>query len=111
MEVRLRPCKIGDIVTVRNTEIYFYLPDGLPDGTLAVVVGKDSGRVIVEALERRWDLPMQCVDNGRDFFVQGQWLDSQDRRAQKALARESRTRANSSKESGLTENHAVFMKG
>lgn len=90
MQVRLRPCKVGDVVTVRNTEIYFYLPPELPDRTTAVVVGRDSGRIIVEALGKQWDVPMQCVDNGQELWVNGVWLDQHDRRAQKALPMERR---------------------
>jgi hypothetical protein len=88
MQVRLRPCNFGDRVTVKNCEIYFYLPDGLPDHSEAVVVGHQSGRVIVEALGKQWNLPMQCVDNGADYFCNGQWLDQHDRRVRKELARE-----------------------
>ena len=63
-----------------------YLPDELPDHTQAVVVGRDSGRIIVEAFGRQWDLPMQCVHNGAEYFLNDCWLDQDDRRVKKALA-------------------------
>lgn len=84
MQVRLRPCKVGDVVTVKNCD-----PE-LPDRTEAVVVGHDSGRVIVEAFGKQWNVAMQCVDNGQELWVNGVWLDQHDRRAQKALAMERR---------------------
>jgi hypothetical protein len=37
---------------------------------------------------RQWNLAMQCVDNGAEYFCNGQWLDQYDRRVRKALARE-----------------------
>lgn len=80
-------------MTVKNCEIYFYLPDELPDRSQAVVVGRDSGRIIVEAFGRQWNLAMQCVDNGEEYFCHGEWLDKNDRRVRKALAKETRERA------------------
>ena len=41
MMVRLKAPKIGDVVRVKNCEIYFYLPQGLPEYTDAVLVGRE----------------------------------------------------------------------
>jgi hypothetical protein len=85
VQVRLRPCKFGDVVTVKNCKMHFYLPDGLPDRSKAVVVGHTGGRIIVEAFGRTWNVAMQCVDNGADYFCNDQWLDQHDRRCKKLL--------------------------
>ena len=52
MLVRLKPPKVGDVITVKNCEMHFYLPNGLPDRTQAVLVGHESGVYIVSALGR-----------------------------------------------------------
>jgi hypothetical protein len=43
---------------VKNCDIYFYLPDRLPDSSDAVVVGHESGRIIVEAFGKQWNLAL-----------------------------------------------------
>jgi hypothetical protein len=86
MQVRLKAPKIGDVVTVRNTEVYFYLPEGLPHRTQAVLVGHAPGRYIVRALRRDWNIAMQCVEHEEEWFYAGQWLDKWDRRVRRAQA-------------------------
>lgn len=86
MQVRLKPPKVGDVVTLKNCEIYFYLPDGLPDRTQAVYVRHVPGRYIVEALGREWSIPMQCLEHEEERFYDGRWLNKWDRRVRRAQA-------------------------
>ena len=86
MQVRLKAPKVGDVVTVRSCTIYFYLPDGLPERTEAVMVGREPGRYIVSALGREWNIPMQCVEHEEERFYDGQWLNKWDRRVRRAQA-------------------------
>lgn len=86
MQVRLKAPKVGDVVTVRSCTIYFYLPEGLPECTQAVLVGRESGRYIVSALGREWNIPMQCLEHEEERFYDGQWLDKWDRRVRRAQA-------------------------
>jgi hypothetical protein len=75
MMVRLKAPKIGDVVRVKNCEIYFYFPEGLLDRSEAVLVGREPGRYIVEAFGRTWNIPMQCVEHDEECFLDGHWLD------------------------------------
>jgi hypothetical protein len=59
----LKAPKLGDVVRVKDCEIYFYLPEGLPDRTDAVLIGRESGRYIVRALGRDWKLASQARHN------------------------------------------------
>jgi hypothetical protein len=86
MQVRLKAPKMGDVVTVRSAKIYFYLPEGLPEFTRAVLVGHDSGRYIIEALGRKWNIAMQCVEHDEEWLYDGRWLDKWDRRVRRAQA-------------------------
>ena len=86
MQVRLKAPKPGDVVTVRDTEVYFYLPEGLPDRTQAEFVRQESGRYIVRALGREWNIPMQCIEHEEERFYEGRWLDKWDRRVRRAQA-------------------------
>ena len=90
MQLRWKRPLIGDVVTVRDCEMYFHLPDGLRDGTRAILVGDDSGRYIVQALGRDWNIPMQCLKHEEEFNLNGLWLPRDDRRLQKAMAIEQR---------------------
>lgn len=90
VQMRLRQPKPGDVVTVRSCSIYFYLPPGLPEFASAKIVGHESGRYIVEYAGEQWNIPMQCVDAGADVFLNGAWLDRNDRRVQKAMVRRAR---------------------
>ena len=80
MQMRWKSPRIGDRVRVKDCEMHFYLPDGLPDRTDAVLVGRESGRYIIEAFGRTWNIAMQCVDHQEEFLLQGRWLDKSDRR-------------------------------
>lgn len=105
MMVRLKAPRVGDVVTVTNCEMHFYLPAGLPDRTEAVLVGREPGRYIVLALGREWNIPMQCVVHVEEECMDGsgfgdlirqrfpriavhmkekRWLDRWDRRVRKA---------------------------
>jgi hypothetical protein len=86
MMVRLQSPKIGDVVRVRSCEIYFYLPEGLPEWTDAVLVGRESGRYIVSALGRDWTIAMQCVEHDEEMLLGGRWLDRMDRRVRRVQA-------------------------
>lgn len=86
MQVRLKMPKPGDVVRVRNCEIYFYLPEGLPDRTDAVLVGREPGRYVVSALGREWNIPMQCVEHDEEMLLGGRWLDKWDRRVRRVKA-------------------------
>jgi hypothetical protein len=86
MQVRLKAPKIGEVVTVRDTEVYFHLPEGLPHRSEAVVVGREPGRYIVSALGREWNIPMQCVEHEEEWLYDGRWLDKWDRRVRRAQA-------------------------
>jgi hypothetical protein len=86
MQVRLKAPKFGDVVTVRDCEVYFHLPEGLPDRSQAVLVGREPGRYIVEAFGRTWDIAMQCVEHERELMLNGRWLDQWDRRVRRAQA-------------------------
>lgn len=83
MMVRLKRPQIGDVVRVRDCEIYFHLPEGLPDKTDAVYVGHESGRYIVRALGRDWNIPMQCIEHDEEMLLGGRWLDKWDRRVRR----------------------------
>jgi hypothetical protein len=78
-----QPNSPGDLVRVRDCEIYFHLPEGLPDKTDAVYVGHESGRYIVRALGRDWNIPMQCLEHQEEMLLGGRWLDSWDRRVRR----------------------------
>lgn len=93
MMVRLKAPKIGDVVRVKDTEMHFYLPEGLPDGAEAVLVGRESGRYIVQAFGREWNVAMQCLVHEEEKCLDGVWLDAWDRRVQKAEARLRRIKA------------------
>jgi hypothetical protein len=86
MQVRLKAPRIGDVVTVVNAEVYFYLPKGLTHRTQAVLVGRAPGRYIVEALGRTWNIAMQCVEHEKELMLNGRWLDQWDRRVRRARA-------------------------
>ena len=86
MQVRLKAPRIGDVVTVRDCEVYFHLPVGLPDRSRAVLVGRAPGRYIVEACGRTWNIAMQCVEHERELMLNGRWLDQWDRRVRRAQA-------------------------
>ena len=86
MQVRLKAPKPGDVVTVKNCQIYFYLADGLPDRTQAVFLRQEPGRYIVSALGREWNIPMQCIEHEEERLLGGQWLDKWDRRVRRAQA-------------------------
>lgn len=86
MQVRLKTPKSGDVVTVRDTEVYFYLPEGLPHRTQAVFLRMEPGRYIVHALGREWNIPMQCVEHEEERCLNGVWLDNWDRRVRRAQA-------------------------
>src|SRR3954471_15992333 len=84
--VRLKPPKIGDVVTVKNCEMHFNLPDGLPDRSEAILVGRESGRYIVYALGRDWNIAMQCIEHREEMLLGGRWLDRWDRRVRRVQA-------------------------
>jgi hypothetical protein len=86
MMVRLKPPKIGEVVRMKNCEMYFYLPEGLPEYSDAVLVGRESGRYIVEAFGRTWNIAMQCVEHDEECLLQGRWLDQFDRRVRRVKA-------------------------
>jgi hypothetical protein len=86
MQVRLKAPRIGDVVMVRDCEVYFHLPDGLPDRSQAVLVGREPGRYIVEAFGRTWNIATQCVEHDEEWFYEGRWLDKWDRRVRRAQA-------------------------
>src|SRR5207302_943885 len=86
MMVRLKAPKIGEVVRVKNCEIYFYLPEGLPDRTDAVLVGREPGRYIVSGLGREWNIPMQCIEHDEEMLLSGRWLDRWDRRVRRVKA-------------------------
>src|SRR5262245_43105401 len=88
MQVRLRRVAIGETVTVKDSEMHFHLPEGLPDGAEAVCVGRESGRYIVQALGREWNIAMQSVRHVEEVLVNGVWLERYDRRAMKARLNE-----------------------
>lgn len=71
MQVRLKAPKVGDVAVVNN-EVYFYLPEGLPHRTQAVLVGHAPGRYIVRALGRDWNIAMQCVEHEQEWCYAGQ---------------------------------------
>jgi hypothetical protein len=87
MQMRWRRPLIGDRVTVQDCEMYFYLPDGLPHGSRAILVGYDSGRYIVRALGRDWNIPMQCLVHNEEFEIGGRWLPATDYQARKQLTK------------------------
>src|SRR2546423_1468139 len=86
MMVRLKSPKVGDVVRVKNCEMHFYLLDGLPDRSEAVLVGRESGRYIVHALGRDWNIAMQCVIHEEELLLKGRWLDQWDRRVPRVKA-------------------------
>jgi hypothetical protein len=86
MMVRLKAPRIGDVVRVKNCEIYFYLPEGLPDHSEAVLVGRAPGRYIVEAFGQMWNIPMQCVEHDEECLLDGRWWDKWDRRIRRVKA-------------------------
>lgn len=118
MQMRLKPPRIGDVVLVKNSEVYFYLPEGLPDRSNAVLVGREPGRYIVEAFGRKWNIPMQCVEHEVEMFLGGRWLDKWDRRVRRvqalldrAHALERRKKLRKSRVHGLEANTSVNPHG
>jgi hypothetical protein len=87
MQVRLKAPRIGDVVIVKDCEMHFHLPAGLPDRTSAVLMGRDSGSYIVHAFGRNWNIPLQCVEHDEERCLNGVWLDRWDRRVRKVEAR------------------------
>jgi hypothetical protein len=86
MQVRLKAPKVGDVVRVKDGEMYFRLPAGLPDGSEAVLVGQDSGRYIVRAFGQDWNIAIQCLVHEEELLLGGRWLDRWDRRVRRAQA-------------------------
>jgi hypothetical protein len=86
MMMRLKAPKVGDVVRVKNCEIYFYLPEGLPDRSEAVLVGREPGRYVVSALGREWNIPMQYLEHDEECLLEGRWLDKSDRRVRRVQA-------------------------
>lgn len=86
MLFRPKPYAVGDRIRLKDCHAY-PLPPWLPAGTEAVVTGRDIGRTIVRVGDDEWNLAMQNIDSGSEFFLNGQWLDASDRRVQKARAR------------------------
>lgn len=86
MMVRWKAPRIGDDVVVRSSEIYFQLPHGLPEFTRAVLVGREPGRYIVEALGRIWNIPFQCLEHEEECLLHGRWIDKGDRRVRRVKA-------------------------
>jgi len=59
----------------------------------AVLVGRDSGRYIVHALGRDWNIATQCVEHEEEMLLGGRWLDKWDRRVRRVKAMVARTDA------------------
>jgi hypothetical protein len=79
---RFQPNSPGDVVTVKNCEMHFYLPDR----SEAVLVGRESGRYIFHALGRDWNIAMQCIEHEEEMPLGGRWLGKWDRRVRRAKA-------------------------
>jgi hypothetical protein len=74
MMVRLMSPKIGDVVRVRSCELCFYLPNGLPEYTDTLLVGRVPGRYIAHAVGRDWNIATQCVEHEEEMLLGGRWL-------------------------------------
>jgi hypothetical protein len=65
MQMRLKAPAFGEVETVRNCGSHFRLPPGLPEFAGAVLLGHESGRYIVHAFGRDWNIALQCVKHER----------------------------------------------
>src|SRR5678815_3178073 len=92
MHVRLKWPKIGELVRMRNADMYFRLPVGLQDGDEGILKAYESGRYIVSARGRDWNIAFQCVVHQEERFLHGQWLDRWDPRVRREETRRKRMR-------------------
>jgi hypothetical protein len=86
MKCRMKPFKIGDVVTVNHCYGGYGLPNGLTDGEAVTIGAIDIGTVRVWTEHGAFSVPLACVNSGLEYELLGKWYDEKHPKIIQALA-------------------------
>ncbi len=67
--IQQRPYRVGSMVRVHHVQGGYSLPEGLPEGAVVAVRAFEPGMRVVEWRQRRYQVPMACIESGFRVIV------------------------------------------